>query len=105
MEVLTSIIDALTLVNNILDLEWIGVRDFASESCVWAYECPGFEDLEEYVWIEIGKSGKIEIFEGVAEASKRKPTRTVKRVQPLSTIEEVDETEQEEPVVPNHIIM
>ena len=104
MEVLTSIIDALTLVNNTLDLQWIGARDFSSESCVRAYDCPELQDLEEYVWIGIGKSERIEIIEGVADAFSY--MRAVKKtVKVLPTIEEVDETEQEEPAVPNHIIM
>lgn len=105
MEVLASIFDALTLINT-LDFGWAGVKDFANDSCVREYDYPEFQDLEEYVWIEIDKSGKIEILEGVADASKRKSMKAVKKEEKvLPTIEEVGETEQEEFVVPNHIIM
>jgi hypothetical protein len=105
MELLSSIFDALTL-TNVLGFKWAGETDLANDGCV-RDDCPEFQDPEEYVRTGVDKSGNIEgILKGSAEASTSKRMNTVtKEKKELPTIEEVDETEEEEPTVPNHIIM
>ena len=104
--VLSSIFDALTLTNT-LYFEWVGVRDFMNDRCVRDYDWPEFPDLEEYVRIEVDKLGNIEeVLEVGSDERKIKPKKAVKtKRKVLPALQEVDETEQEESAVPNHIIM
>jgi hypothetical protein len=110
--IITSLFGALTLTNACY-FERVGVKDFTNDTCVRDYDWPEFVDLQEYIRLEVDKSGHIEeTLEVGSETPKMKSTKVVRRQsKPLPTIKEADEadevkeTGEVEAVVPRHIIM
>ena len=110
--IMTALFGALTLTNACY-FERVGVKDFTNDTCVRDYDWPEFVDLQEYIRLEVDKSGHVEeTLEVGSEAPKMKSTKSMRRqTKPLPTIQEADEgdeakeTGEVEASVPRHIIM